>query len=73
MSKTKRRSLKIRMPREKRTVVTSSREFMSLVIDLQARARKKGKYISQAKATRIIARAFKERRIPLDDNFIWLG
>lgn len=61
------------MRRTKRRVVTSSPEFMSLVIDLQARARKRGRYISQVKATRIIAKAFKERRIPLDDNFIWLG
>ena len=56
-----------------RRVITSSNEFANLVIDLQARARKNGRYISQAKATRIIANAFKERRIPLDDNFIWLG
>lgn len=59
--------------KSKRKVITSSPEFMALVIDLQARARKKGRYISQAKATRIIAKAFKERRIPLDDNFVWLG
>jgi len=56
-----------------RIVVTSSPEFISLVIELQAKARNKGKYISQTKATRIIAKMFKERGFHLDDNFIWLG
>lgn len=72
-TKRRRKRLKIYKPKIKRKVVTSSPEFIALVIDLQARARKKGRYISQIKATQLIAKAFKERRIPVDDNFIWLG
>ena len=56
----------------RRVVITSSPEFFELVLDLQTRFRKKGRCISQARATKMIANAFKQKGVQIDDTFIWL-